>query len=763
MINFTAGSARALLTARDALSLRERLNLDDLILRDRPDLTGPRKGNIFLDETRRRPLYFDGRFLAARDLTREQTYFLSRQAELGRAGGYGVVTGLEVLPGTSGTRIRIQSGHGITPNGEMVLVDQNLDLDLADVAAVQRLDVNFGMRRLPNPPVFQRSGLFILTLRAVEYTANPITSYPTSITGPRSVEDGDIVEATAVSLVPFSDDASQEELSRRRSRAARQIFVSGQTSGILAEEALPIAMLALNRGTVQWIDNFMVRREVGAEHGDVLGLGLSPRATREAYLLQYDDHIQDIARLRPGAGFAASEYLDALPPAGRMPAAAVNPDNFSQVFFPNEVDVELSFVPEDELRALLEDSLLLQPIDLTLRGEQLESTSVLVVAPVPRHMIRRLRESNLDQRVQLRQFFPGLLSKRRPLEMLEILNRPVGPGVPIGPIIPLPVPVDPVAAAWRQVLQQSQWIWYVRRRDLSYKEQIVGQPVVVASDDVVEEAALENHLREKDRLRAYRDLRSRATPRAVDVIAGLLNSPKLRESPTLTEAALKRLKALPTLDRRAVLEVAESFASPSFGDGVSTAEKEVPELQNRAVVRALDDSGLLAGVDRLGLAPIDTARRVEAVNSLVSLARSDPPADVKEARIEAAGAASDLLASPAARASTLASEAALDSLNHVRNLDLETARSTTETFRKPEFSAGLALLESASPALRDPQVVTELVSSGVMAELSTLGVFIQDPAVLKTAAEEVAKIALSEEADKTVAIRNVIAGTLKGR
>ena len=48
-------------------------------------------GSLVLDERRKRPRYFDGRFLAARDLTREQTYFLTRQADLGRAGGSGVV------------------------------------------------------------------------------------------------------------------------------------------------------------------------------------------------------------------------------------------------------------------------------------------------------------------------------------------------------------------------------------------------------------------------------------------------------------------------------------------------------------------------------------------------------------------------------------------------------------------------------------------------------------------------------------------------
>src|SRR5262249_38272718 len=71
-------------------------------------------GAARLDERRRRSLFFDGRFLAARDLTREQTYFLTRQADLSLAGGAGVVQGLMVgSPGP--TTIRITPGQGITP------------------------------------------------------------------------------------------------------------------------------------------------------------------------------------------------------------------------------------------------------------------------------------------------------------------------------------------------------------------------------------------------------------------------------------------------------------------------------------------------------------------------------------------------------------------------------------------------------------------------------------------------------------------------
>ncbi|MFO0138471.1 MAG: hypothetical protein ACK535_10710, partial [Cyanobacteriota bacterium] len=53
-------------------------------------------GALIGDSRRSRPNYFDGRFLKASDLTADQTYFLSRQADLARSSGFGVIEGLMV-------------------------------------------------------------------------------------------------------------------------------------------------------------------------------------------------------------------------------------------------------------------------------------------------------------------------------------------------------------------------------------------------------------------------------------------------------------------------------------------------------------------------------------------------------------------------------------------------------------------------------------------------------------------------------------------
>src|SRR5947209_15773614 len=108
---FTAGSKRT------ALSVQQ--------VREQTDA-----GALVMDSRRRRPLYFDGRFLAARDLAREQDYFLQRQADLGRTAGFGVVHGLHVSMKTitdSGGHVSadnavltISAGQGVTPSGELV-------------------------------------------------------------------------------------------------------------------------------------------------------------------------------------------------------------------------------------------------------------------------------------------------------------------------------------------------------------------------------------------------------------------------------------------------------------------------------------------------------------------------------------------------------------------------------------------------------------------------------------------------------------------
>ncbi len=265
----------------------------------------------------------------------------------------------------------------------------------------------------------------MIALRSVEYTANPIASYPTSLTASRSVNDGDIIEAVAITLIPYADGGSggleaQRPLvgNSKRSRVARDIFVEGSVRGLPAN-ALPLAMVGLNRGVVEWIDPYLVRREVGAEQKSLLSFGATPRGLREAYVQQYDQQVQEVLQSRnqsnQGRRFSATDYFAALPPAGQMPAATIDPTNFTQIYFPSTVDVSLSLVPSDELAALVEESLLLPPIDLTMTNEALDSVGVLVLMPVNRQQFQQLQGTlrsltrSLPQLPNLAQFLNSIV------------------------------------------------------------------------------------------------------------------------------------------------------------------------------------------------------------------------------------------------------------------------------------------------------------------------------------------------------------------
>ena len=79
---------------------------------------------LVLDGLRRRPRYFDGKFLTGADLTRDQDYVRQRQADMARAGGAGVITGLRVQERAldRGETLLIEPGVGVTGSGDLVMI-----------------------------------------------------------------------------------------------------------------------------------------------------------------------------------------------------------------------------------------------------------------------------------------------------------------------------------------------------------------------------------------------------------------------------------------------------------------------------------------------------------------------------------------------------------------------------------------------------------------------------------------------------------------
>lgn len=430
-------------------------------------------GSIVVNGERRRPRYFDGRFLAAQDLTREQDYFVARQADLARAAGSGVIHGLSVhAPGAQ--RVRIGAGSGVTPAGELVVLLKELEVNFEEIEQAQQLDAAFGLQTLPNDPSRRRTGLFVLALRPVEYTANPIAAYPASITERRGFADGEIIEAVAVTLVRYGDDHGEVDAQRLRARVARQIFVERMPGGVPAE-ALPIAMLQFELGQVRWVDVHMVRRELGAEHVGAPGFGLSPRGLREAYVLQHRAHLEAVVGERSarkvGSRFAAADVFRSLPPAGQLPVDAIGRRDvlrYTQVYFPPQMPVEMALVPHDELAVLVEEALLLPAIDLMAPAEDLDFTQITLLLPVPRTALQSQRRRLA---IRLEPAAPGMLLRRDPLEVFQRLlarRLPAGPlaGTPSAEEIELD---ERWSGALRLAAEAGGYVWYVRRRTLQWR------------------------------------------------------------------------------------------------------------------------------------------------------------------------------------------------------------------------------------------------------------------------------------------------------
>lgn len=590
--DLTQGAARQSVPAEQATALRN-------------------AGVLALDPRRERPRYFDGRFLAARDLVRDQQYFLTREADLGRAAGSGVATGLHVTRGPTPQTLRLEAGHGITPAGELVLLPQGesgqgLDVALADIPQAEQLSARFGLGRIPQAPPRSRTGLFVLALRPVEFTANPVAAYPTSLTGVRTVEDGDVVEATAIVLVPWADDGSNDALDARRGRVARQVFVAQQDAALSAN-VLPLAMVALANNTVAWLDEALVRRELGADRGDLPGLGFNPRALRLAHLLQYQDHLADVVDTLGGnQRFPASACFPALPGTGPLPPGVINPVDFTQNFFPAEVDVEFSAIPDDELPALVEDALALQPLDLTLPGQALDSTAVLILAPVPRAQWRAVTRVLASVSRAVKPAAPNLMAQRRPLEVLQRLRV-------AQPAVAAPDASNPSDAQWQALAAQKN-LWFVRRRHLAMRDDYTGAWEAVAG---VDERAVELSLRSRLTglgLKVQLDkVLASASTAAASSITSLLSSPRLAASDALTAAALGSLveasKAAPTagadtpaLDQAAVLKVAAQLNAPGVGEGLLRVEQAGEGAVSKPKLQQIASGGDWRKVDTQALA-----------------------------------------------------------------------------------------------------------------------------------------------------------------
>lgn len=552
------------------------------------------EGEIVATPGRTRPLYFDGRFLTAADLTADQDYVRNRLADMGRAIGAGVVNGLQVQAATVNNRpgLQIAAGHGFTPSGELVSLPPPGPHFVAfnDIDVQQRVALQLGLRSSPQASSrsqLLRTGLYVLALRPVEFSADPVASYPTTLDGSRGTRDGNTVEAVAITLLPYTERASANATPhQRRAQVAREAFFERNPEGML-QDALPLAVLQLDAGRLVWLDSSLARREVGTESGLAVTLNPRPRAVLEAWFAQYRDQLAELSASGP---FVASQVFSALPPAGPMPAAAVEWEQgfdagLRQSYFPPTADVEFSFVAEDELPLLIDQGLGLPPIDLQADAAALDHLALLILAPVPRTTLQDIRRNLDSARRPIRLATPSRTALRSPLASLMQLGglrAPLRTSLPGGlllqPILPsLPTlvpPIDTLNAAWQRAFESAVQLaqqrhggmfFYVRRRQLPYSSEIQSHTLRLAGTPGQLDAELLNRLR-SDGMEGDYDAATASSPLLTRAV--LLN---VLAGPRLALGVVLRLGTLAVSDllRRAALRevILGAKQAGSTGDG----------------------------------------------------------------------------------------------------------------------------------------------------------------------------------------------------
>jgi hypothetical protein len=561
---------------------------------------------VIFDRRRRQALYFNDRFLTARDLTRGQQYTLLRQADLAQLSGAGVVHGLAVTTNANGTRLHISPGLGIARSGESVSLR-------AEVAMlVPRLRV---MSRQPGtsalvartPLAAAHTGLFVLTAFPVEHSRNPGLAFPGGTIDPQRA-DTEIVEGTLFALVPVASVHPKEVTGRGRARLAREVFLGG-FDPTAATEGLPLVLLGVLGGRVQWLDRAMVARHVGADA--VVGLGLQRRKVRVAFQEQYTEHLADEVERRRNAGLAdglaAAEAFDALPPVGPLPRGAVEvtATEVRQSFFPREIYVEMAIVPDDELPALLAEGLLSAPIDLKLPLEALEGVPVLIVIPVPRagydRQTPRMEGAYRGPKVALT---GRPLVRVRPIDALSVLR--LKNAVPAATD---PVPLD--LEAWRKAVESAPQLWYVRRQQFSSTSMVVPRTLGGGGGgpafDLLSDATSRGRVTAAAEVARFNRLFDGAERDVIDRVGALLGTltgpvaeTSVHVSGIMGELAYMARRPRPN-DTAAP---AGPPRSPVFSDAVAT---------DRLTLRSLQLSDVQRVAARYGTRDVDTSFRAAAL------------------------------------------------------------------------------------------------------------------------------------------------------
>ena len=277
-----------------------------------------------------------------------------------------MVEGLEAR--LEGNSLTVGPGIGVTRIGRALTVEaQGLEADLGDRATLQALN-----RDLPRQ---LSTGLYALVLLHNEMGVGSAEVFPRDLGEARRSNDDSVADAVQLALVPLPIPLPHGDGLAARAILARALTAGRRFESLLPDDSLALGVLGVRQDVPVWFDPALMRNP--RRPGDPLGSGQADLARH------YEALFADVWAERLATGlttpYAAREYFHLLPPAGSAPKQSFDPVNGTQSFFPEQVEVRIAPVREDERETLIRESLLLDPLDL----DREEAASVMVLVSLP--------------------------------------------------------------------------------------------------------------------------------------------------------------------------------------------------------------------------------------------------------------------------------------------------------------------------------------------------------------------------------------------
>jgi hypothetical protein len=347
----------------------------------------------FLEGGIRNTNFFNGRLLSAEDLRREQQANRERDAQLAKAIGAGVVSGLEVerAPQSGGSGltnavVSVRAGLALNENGQSLSLP--LDTEVALVRELETVNEEAGLFATCAPPqqtaVVSGAGVYLLVVTPAsgyEQRAPASGLGNTGLTSPGcgskyAVEgvqfrliDVDVNTNAAIpadlraelSALMSAGGAADLSLlrnllaqlcsgeSRRRSFVAdpfveetesvgAKLTTSLKLQGTLTRCDVPLALIYWTASGIGFTDMWSVRRRpAGRPDADAWSPALDDGrvANAEAMFRQFQEQLDEIRRDHPHpAGVSAKAYFRYLPPAGMLPLKSAGaPGGFDYLKF----------------------------------------------------------------------------------------------------------------------------------------------------------------------------------------------------------------------------------------------------------------------------------------------------------------------------------------------------------------------------------------------------------------------------------------------